>query len=317
MEQKHLEKLLREIGLTDLVERNGNLMHCCPFHPERQPSWGISTVIPHFHGCFACHEKGVLQDLLTRVGRYSVAKAKKVCQQGEFSQRRDFAVLKTGKEDTEIPEIDETELFPFVLEHKACTYLEERGISSETAEKVGCVYSPDDDRILFPWYYNGRLVGITGRSLNPNEEAKVLPFYGTKKSLSLFLPNKRILAAPLILVEGEIDATKVFDIGFPNVGGLGYGSLSKAVKTLVLNSPATGIVSFTDDDDTGKLLREQISAAFRKFLPVGVVEYAPFRKKIKYLEKKLDPAELTRTDLRKALTECVNRYADWPDITVA
>jgi DNA primase len=313
MEQEMLEKVLHDIGITSLVVRNNNLMACCPFHHERNPSWGISTIEPHFHGCFACHERGVLLDLLTRVGHYSLTKAKKICKVGEYSQRKDFAVFGTTKPQ-EAPELDETELFPFILEKVAKDYLEARGIDSDTAEKVGCVYSPEDDRILFPWRYEDRLVGITGRSLNPNEEAKVLPFYGTKKSLSLFLPNKKIIEGPLVLVEGEIDALKVFDVGYKNVGAFGYGSLSKAVKSLVLNSDATEIISFTDDDDTGKLICEQIIENFRRNLPVSVVDYSPFRKFKKYRNSKLDPAELTRKDLRLALTQLVKPNADWPKI---
>jgi DNA primase len=316
MEQASLEELLRSIGLTNLILRNNNFMHCCPFHHERNPSWGISLIEPHFHGCFACHEKGVLQDLLIRIGGYSVARAKKVCKVGEYSQRKDFALF--GKsEQQEIPEIDETELFPFVLTAEARNYFESRGIDSDTADQIGCVYSPDDERILFPWQYNGRLVGITGRTINPNEEAKVLPFFGTKKSLCLFLPNKKIREEPLIIVEGEIDAIKVFDLGFRNVGAIGYGSLSKAVVNLVLNSSATGVLAFTDDDETGELLREQIIAAFRRNLPVSAVDYSPFRKMKKYQDKKLDPAELTRKDIRVALNDSVIQNADWPTITVA
>lgn len=312
MEQKLLEKTLNDIGLRSLVHRNNNLMHTCPFHQERNPSWGISLVAPHFHGCFACHESGVLFDLLVRVGGYSVRKAKRICNLGEFSEKRDFAVL--GQEESdELPEIDETELFPFILETKACKYLESRGIDPDTAKDVGCVYSPENDRILFPWNFENRLVGITGRSLNPNEEAKVLPFYGTKKSLALFLPNKKITAGPFIVVEGEIDALKVFDIGFKNVGSVGYGNLSKSVTNLILNSPAEEVIAFGDDDGTGKKLNQQIIKAFRSKLPVGRVSYKFFRDMKKYSNSgKLDPAELTRKDLRTALSSKVVRHADWP-----
>lgn len=309
MTPEDLKELLDKIGVEGIVQRNNNWQALCPFHQETRPSWGISFDPPHFHGCFGCGAKGSLSDLLVRVGRWSTAKARRFV--GLTS--RTFPAL-TMPQTRKLKLVDETELYPLKLSKAAKRYALSRGLSEATITELGLLHEPEMDRLLFPWYFDDKLIGVTGRALNPDDPVKTLPLYGTQKGQCFYLPNRSLDSSqPLIVVEGETDAARVYDAGFKNVGALCFGTLSRQQLSFALNSGLRELVLFLDDDERGRELSQELSTDLRTKFSLSKVEWKSVRRKYAELTGgKLDPACLSRADIRELLKNHVSRNAAWP-----
>ena len=209
----------------------------------------------------------------------------------------EFGLKKFGPQKQSGPTIDYTELFTRPLTRPALLYLLNRGLSKATITAARLGFDPVMQRVLFPWYLNGTLTGVTGRTISPTEKVKTLPLFGTKKGQSAYLPAGKISPEPLFVVEGEIDALKIFDAGFPNVMALGFGSgFTPAQKSLVLNSGVTQVIAFTDHDPTGFTLGARIVGELAGLLPVQHYDYADFSLA---RDEKLDPGAMERFQLQR------------------
>ena len=305
MDTPDLHKILESIGIQGVIPRGNNLMGCCPFHIESNPSWGISVNAPHFHGCFSCGSKGALVDLLVRIGKYPLEKANRVCQVTDSIVA--FPDLNVGHVAEETTLADESFLYPYSFTPFIRRYLKARGVNPLAACKAGLVHNFHDNSLIYPWRVFGDYVGATGRTLSRGQQAKTLAYGGIKKGNYFYMPSGKIRRAPFVIVEGELDALKVYCAGFKNVGAICFGRFTKRQASLTLNH-ATSVVVFTDDDATGQLIRGMILKMLAGKMPVSVADYSPFRDQY---EDKLDPGGMTLPDIREILTK-VNKHADWP-----
>ena len=293
-----------------MVIRNGNLQGCCPFHKESRPSWGISLTEPHLHGCFSCGASGNLFSLLVRIGGYSVSAAKALVGDTSSEGERKFPTLQTPLVQGASGEYFDPRLLWIFSSDRAYRYLWSRGIPLRVSKKARVCYDHFARRVLFPWYYGGKLRGVTGRSVISSEKVKTLPYFNTKKGDCLYLPAGRIVGQPIILVEGEVDALKVFSAGFQNVGALGFGSFTERQSNLVLNSGATEVALFFDNDTTGsRLLDKATKVLSNKGLPIRYVPYSFCREEYSALNK-LDPGVLSLGDIRRCIAAA--SLANWP-----
>ena len=288
MTEDKLRETLASIGIEVYMRRGHNLTACCPYHSETRPSWGIRLDEPHVHGCFACGAKGNLYTLLVEIGNVPPDRAKALC---EIDKVFDFKPL-AGKV-REVKTIPEYELYPFALEGEGLRYMTRvRGVRRSVLEKVGVVFDTEGRRVLFPWYIEKHLMVVTGRTTDPNveDDMKVISYFGTRKGAALFLPQRCITSEPFVLVEGEIDALKVYQAGFHNIGATGQGRLTDSQKNLVLKSPCSTVIIFTDDDKAGDQLAESMYEAFSDHKIVLQVDYSLWRGPVR--TKKSDPAGL-------------------------
>lgn len=300
---------MNKIGLEKVVLRNQNLMACCPFHKERNPSWGVNINPPHFHGCFTCGARGTVVDLLMKIGKLPRDKARRIASLSDGS----MVLPQLESRIRDLIAIDYRLLFPFKLTRRAKFYLQRRGVSYGTIIRSGVVDDPTSRRFLFPWMLDGVLVGVSGRTYSTSKGvAKTLPMFGTVKGQILYLPSGQIESGPFTIVEGEVDALKVHSSGFTNVGATGFGRFTQGQADLVLNSAATEIISFTDDDETGEILHQNIVRRIDGRLPVSRVDYAPVRP-VYDDDEDLDPAMLLRAEI-KYLIQARARFANWPTL---
>lgn len=289
MQPDELERLLVSIGLKRVRMSGNNIRACCPVHMESNPSWGISVIAPHKHGCFACGYKGTLYDLLIKIGNYSDPQARRICKIAD--QDKALPSLVSYKQSSSI--IDAEEMYPFVFTPTAARYLASRGVYPAVAARLGCVHHKQDRRVLFPWKWNGKLVGVTGRAID-NNPARVLPYFGTQKGQFLYLPSGRIARnESLILVEGEIDALKVYCSGHRNVAALSFGTFTDTQAEKVLAASPCSIISFTDDDAAGDKLFHIIERKLGSSVRLLRVEYPDdLREAYDEVGVKLDPGAM-------------------------
>jgi DNA primase len=230
MSPEDLHKVLVEMGLNP-IQRNNNYMCLCPAHKENSPSWGISLSEPHLHACFACGFKGTLATLLRKSGQFSEKKIRILV--GQTSSK--FTAPDFELREKDFKEIDYRLLFPYPMRKVGLVYMLNRGVSGKTIKLAKLGYDHTQKRVLFPWFYEGRLIGVTGRAIHANP-VKVLPYFGTLKGQCLYLPFGRIRPGPLVIVEGEVDALMAASCSSFNVGALGFGSFTPDQKNLVINS---------------------------------------------------------------------------------
>lgn len=309
MDADKLLEWCERIGIQDLREANGNIRGLCPFHEETTPSraWGISLAEPHPYGCFSCGATGTLYHLLLQVGNVDPKKALKICLLHESQKRLPEFELKIKEKPRHL--IDPVLLYPFVLTKKARTRLAERGISRSAMKTARISFDQFNNRILFPWWENKKLVGVTARSLTPGYPIKSEPIWGTLKKSHLYLPQRKIKEGKLTIVEGEIDALSLVSV-HENVAAVGRGTFSKDQARFVIESECDEVCIFTDDDEAGSRLGDSIEKSLAFTKRVSRVNYAPLR--VHYDEDvKLDPAAL-RTKHKILVLKSVKKNSTWP-----
>jgi DNA primase len=309
MNSVDVESILRSIGLQGVTRRNSNIMACCPSHQERRPSWGVRKDAPYFHGCFSCGFKGTLPQMLRDKYGWTESKIKNV-----------FGVIATQEpakgfsfremrfvEQWHIPEVAEEQLYPYALEKPAIKYLMGRGLTYDTIKKAEVLWHPTDQRVLFPWRWNGRLAGMTGRTVlsDVDESQKIIGYCDIKKSKLLYVPARKGTLTPgeVILVEGEIDALKVMQAGFKNVAALGHGRFSKQPAELLKSLPVKSLVLFFDNDRRGRELVEEAKEMVGNFCTLKEIDWGSFRLK--------DPGEMPEALIAR-LIKTAERKIAWP-----
>lgn len=125
----------------------------------------------------------------------------------------------------------------YPLDHKHAArgraYLAGRGIPLDIAMAYGVRFSPIENRVIFPVYVNGQLLGWQGRLIVANEfldEDKGEMAYVAKIASTPQLPKERVLMFQdrlqgqdhVVLCEGPVDAIKAHLCG-GNVASMGKG----------------------------------------------------------------------------------------------
>ena len=298
MTTEELKALLVSLGLRQVTVRNQNIMAQCPFHDDSRPSWGISVNPPHFHSCFSCGAKGALVSLL-RYLRCPDAMIKRYSQEVLFSAKSELGWLDESRQEGLKP------LSPHVLlsyppaekSPRALKYLLGRNLSLRVIRQAGLLLDEEKDRVLIPWVYNGILIGVTGRALDERNPVKMLPYFSTEKSQSFYTPVGFFNRARFILVEGEIDALRLFSLGYPT-GALGFGTLSPRALAHFLSEETAyemELILFFDNDTTGSRLVKKACAMFaRRVRRLSTVDW----RKIISTNTKQDAANVTSVQAR-------------------
>ena len=309
MERDVLFSLLQKIGIQELKYRGGDIGGRCPsgLHVDRRPSWGISLTEPHKHGCFTCNFKGVLQSLLVQVGHCNPVQAKIICGTLEERPTVDVSDLRNAlaPKTKSSRFYDEDEMYPYPLTERAIAYFAKRGIKRLTLENAKIGYDKKEDRVLYPWYRDGKIVAIVGRYIGKSEEPSKVKNYiiGQNKRLNVYLPSRKFYQSELIIVEGEADALKVYQAKFHNVCAIGSASVVEEQINLMINSGAERFRIFTDDDTAGNRIAYELEARLSKHGPTSVVDYSPVRKVLGVAKGKLDPAMLSVAHIQLLLDQ--------------
>lgn len=162
-------------------------------------------------------------------------------------------------------------------------YLATRGISQSTADKMG-LFGADkyfakldkhSDAIAFPYYREGKLVAVKYRSFP--EKAFTQDAGGAHDFFGI---DNLIKGEPIVIVEGEIDALTLMEIGIPNVVSVPSGAPIKVADGRSLPSEdkrfsyvwnateyldaAPYVILATDQDTAGQALAEELSRRIGK-----------------------------------------------------
>lgn len=127
-------------------------------------------------------------------------------------------------------------------------------------QKDNMIYDTFQNRILFPIHnLEGDVVGFTGRIYDDSKQAKYLNSKETvifKKGSILFnyhrAKDEIKRKKEIIIVEGNMDAIRLFSVGIKNVVALMGTSLTKEQVDIIKNTRSKVILMF-DNDDAGEI----------------------------------------------------------------
>ena len=302
---------------TNITPTNSGVMICCPFHDDSNPSLGVETRRGIFH-CFSCGESGTIYKLLAKLDGVSVDEIRELYQEEWKAQRVieeiEDQLFEQAFEDPSdsLPYLSrryKEESFnkafpPLGTSDEGMSYMRMRGLTEETIEIFDLRWGLAGKyagRVIIPVCDDvGKLLSYTGRAIDPNAQPKTRKPKGNKALYTLFgmyqqwLVNdiKRKWETPLILVEGEIDAMYLYQLGFPAVATMGTSALTVPQVDLIVDH-ATKVLLLFDGDDAGRKAAKSAMDKLEKYVPVHAAE----------LPEGQDPNDLNPRDAWKACAE--------------
>lgn len=293
---------------------------------DKNPSFGISVKDGHSgYRCFTCGVSGNLTHLLFRLKNYAEQNEQDTTELSElftWVQVRDrerpltadslkerlkhldykakgpvevggiLVTEDTAKHVYVSPSLlAESELDNFQpLSQEAFEYLrQKRRLTEQTIAEWGFKWHPQARRIAIPIRdIKGRLVGISGRSLDGESKRKFLHSSGFTRDCYLF-GEHRLKEGGVgrgIIVEGFFDAIYLWQQGYPAVALMGtYPSVIQVEKLVRFFNE---VVVLPDGDDAGYEGADRVSRALSRRM--SHVQVAP-------MPKGRDPDELDPLDL--------------------
>lgn len=271
--------LVKELEVDKLyLAGNGWFRGCCPLHPERNPSFGVDSAHPrHIYKCFFCGT-GTLASLVMTVKNLSYREALRlITRYGEYSvddvNKMAFPAYSERHAFKQAPEIGVYMLASYTGKElmKSANFLK---LPPPLLEKTGVGYDAKNNRIIFPWWFDGKLVGVTGRFRGklPADTPKTLPYFGTQKGDWLYCPRRRFKKNEAVyLAEGEKDALSTFRV-FANAVATGSASFTVTQAKILIDNGAPVIV-MKDPDAGGEKFLESVFSKLHKHLPLAVAEH--------------------------------------------
>lgn len=264
----------------------------CPIarwtHPRGQdtnPSSGISinpSGVSIFN-CFTCGKPTPLHGLLRRYSEYTGEDLEGLIEELEddaYLGPRTLASWDARYHQEEEQLALDKDVFLDLYEPAAGhPYLQERGISDETANRLQLMVDPADpadgeERILFPVFgYGGELRGFSGRATNKEARLKVRDYLGLHKGHNLLgahlFADRQ--ADKVLVVEGLFDYANAWECGYPAVAVM-HSTLTEQ-QAIMLREIGLPTYLFYDNDEAGAKGVEVAGKALARYQPVMRVRY--------------------------------------------
>lgn len=230
---------------------NGNFICHCPFHSDFHPSFSISE-----NGlwlCFSCGRRGNIETLsyLLKVD----FPEETLVSQAELARK----ILPKEEPNLEI----KMRLYQETYNHN---YLEKRGVTLETAKKFSIGYDRLEESVVFPTIVAGKVVALSSRNIHTKAHRVM-----GRKSLGLFGQQFLDYEKPIIIVEGQIDAMKAYQLGYENTVAVVGSLISEAQMNTITKFP--GVYLGFDNDKTGREANMYYGGIFMRVMPTFVVKY--------------------------------------------
>jgi len=276
---------VRVLGITITSESDTELIGLCPLHDDHHPSFAINQQTGAWVCYTGCGQGGILT-LAQRVLGCSYQTAQYYLDSKVVSAMPEAPTLTIGAEKEVVgpPE------FHYV-EGKTHRYMIERGFTPDTLRDWHVGWDFARQAIVIPVTWQGDTVGLIYRHVPPIPEG--YPRY----EYTPHMPKSRILFgwdhidwaadAPLIMVEGPLDALMMHQYGFRTTAAILGMSMSKAQAEL-LNARSLRVTLCFDQDEAG---RDATKRGIKLLHGRAGVVKLPHK----------DPAECTREEVAEAL----------------
>lgn len=295
-----IQEYLESKGLHKVRLVGDNVMACCPYHEERNASFGVNVDTGAFN-CFGCGAKGSFQLLVKKLDKFDTvfdAETFLIQNYGKYAISLDEELTLTFGDDDEHQDywIDEGSLVPYKFRHP---YLGGRGIEEAWQRFYEVGYSKRHQAITIPWRDEShRLITVKFRSVRTKQFWYDPPLPSGLKAETLWGLSQIIRAKPMAiaLTEAEIDGISVSQGGWSRkilAAGIGGNQFNrKQASKLIRYLPSgTEVINFTDNDDGGRLAQERITDYLSGRFRLSTVDWSLIGRDVK------DANDLTKDEI--------------------
>lgn len=301
MELNSVADVLEDLGLDIRSETASEYLLYCPFHDNTDsPAFAIDKK-EGLWICFnaSCGAKGNLRQLIQKItGDIEDTAYDRFIARLEVNRRSSSEILDELDEilgianKVEEPDWTEEKLSDLKLTEEAIDYMLSRDFRLETLKAFEIGWSQKKRRVIVPVRDEKfKLVGVIGRTIDPDDKLRYLYSAGMPKREILFNLQRAKAYTSVILVEGSFDAMKVHQAGFPNVCAI-LGSTYSDAQAALVNQYFDEITVFADNDQAGEgVMYQVVNRSPRKKIKV-----------VKYNEGESDPGSMTDEQIKWAVT---------------
>lgn len=285
--KSHLQDYLESRGID--TRKNFNCLD--PAHEDSNPSMSYWKEQDICH-CFSCNANLDIFDLIGIDYNLSNYKDQfnKACNiyglDEEYQtntatknlqpKTEKYKQASTGKNKTtpNAPELDLRDYFRKVRANIGQTdYLQSRGISEEIIGKYFIGYDPNFKTNTGGKNWKAIIIPTSkstyiARNINPSNDKEKIRAVGHRTPFNLGILYKA--DNPIWIVEGEIDALSLLEIGIPAVGLGGVSNTNKLVDSLARKKPTQPLIIAMDNDKVGL---EQSNGLKIKLDDLGIANY--------------------------------------------
>jgi len=155
-------------------------------------------------------------------------------------------------------------------------YWGQRGITAEAIERLQLGYDDQEQRVVFPHFVNGALVGWQKRAI-PGQSHPELPKYrnspGFPKAESLYAHDESGETGPVLVVESPMSVAKAYSIGVGNVVATFGASVTPGQLALLRRHEK--VMVWFDADPAGQAGERAVLEALHRALPAQLFRVTP------------------------------------------
>lgn len=263
----NIEQIKDAASIVDIIQQHIKLKKSgpdmeglCPFHSEKTPSFKVSES-KGIYKCFGCGKSGDAIQFLIDHERMNYIEAIKF-----IANKYNIAIEEETKEYQK--PVQRLEL----LQPDTIKYFKSRGISNNTLLRLKvteCIEwmpkaNAEVKTVCFNYYKDDELVNIKFRAKDKD--------FKLAKNAELIFYNLDAIKdeSTVIIVEGEIDCLSLYESGIynvvsvPNGAGIGQQQLKYLDNCWQYFEDKDRIIIFTDNDEPGNNLREELARRLGK-----------------------------------------------------
>ena len=290
MRQIDTMKVLTHYGVGDYTEASSHdgtteIIHSClidkVFRHHTNGDMNPSASANMDKKLYVCHSLGWGGDLMHFIAKMErkehfadIAPIVGAFLSGTALEGQDFAeelntlLRSPGAYSQSLPAYSDRVLEPWLRPHP---YWEARGISPEAILDLRLGYDPDENRLVFPHYVEGHLVGWQKR-LAP-DTAPPYPKYrnslGFPKSETLYNLDRARQYHSVVVVESPMSVARAYSLGIPNVVATFGASVSP--QQIDLLKDFSQVIIWSDDDLAGRKGEKKLVEGLYRHTRVDVV----------------------------------------------
>ncbi len=174
-------------------------------------------------------------------------------------------------------------LAPFMSGKETYQYFFDRGFTKELMKEFSIGRDLDNKTITIPVFnVDNTLAGVIGRYISAkrkkNQRYKI--YFDFERGSVLYPMNKaQPLNDTIIIVEGQFDAIRMYDLGYTNTFALMTNQMSKRQADIVCSICST-VIWIGDNDDRGIEGREKAYKMLKNKITFKVVDYPDYGKDV-------------------------------------
>lgn len=271
------ESRFNDTAFTKMKRTGDNIMCCCPYHHEQNPSFGIQIYYPYAFNCFGCGQSGNIAKLVAHAlglkgefqGLHYILKNYIIVSKEDRPKIDIHAILNSSNESSKVRSVPEEEVREFASKRHPYMYL--RGFTERTLQKYEVGYDEKTKSITFPVRTTKGVVRFIARRFVDKKD--FLNEKGVNKKDILYglyyLVNSGKEIKEVYITESITDTLACYQAKLPAVSLMGKKLFFEQALELV-KAGIKKVNLFLDNDEAGVIGAIQAYRLIAKRFPLQV-----------------------------------------------